>query len=386
MKEDILKYYKLIGEVNATLSKAGTYDEAVKKTIRFYIDKIPCRLAVLWGIDETGGVLNPVYWIGNEDLTGKRNKADDGIVGKCFSNQISIMDKEKNVIVVPFSSDSEKYGCVQLVGADDHILTEEEGDLAELLAVLITSKIDEEALVPYAWPYNEILISAENIEKTFVNGDIETRVLKGISMNVYKGEFLVILGESGCGKSTLLNIIGGMDRATSGEFSFRGKKLQSASEDEMTDYRRDNIGFIFQNYNLMPNLTAVQNIDIIGELVNDPMDAGEVLDLVGLSDRKDKYPSQLSGGQQQRVSIARSLVKKPSLILADEPTAALDYATSIGVLKVIEKIVSGGTTMVMVTHNEEITKMADRVVRLRDGRLYETTINKHPVKAEELVW
>ena len=213
-----------------------------------------------------------------------------------------------------------------------------------------------------------------------------TKVLKGVNLDIYKGEFLTLLGESGCGKSTLLNIIGGMDQATSGSFHYLGQDFSKATQDQLTDFRRDNIGFIFQGYNLMPNLNAVQNLDLIGELVENPMDSEEALELVGLSQRKNNYPSQLSGGQQQRVSIARALVKRPKLILADEPTAALDYTTSIEVLSVMERIVESGATMVMVTHNEEITRMADRVVHMRDGKIFEVTVNRHRAHAEDLVW
>ena len=175
-------------------------------------------------------------------------------------------------------------------------------------------------------------------------------------------------------------------KADSGSIQFMGKELSNATQEELTTYRRENIGFIFQSYNLISTLTASQNIDLIGEMVQEHLSSDEVLGLVGLQDKKNNYPSQLSGGQQQRVSIARALVKKPKLILADEPTSALDYATSIEVLSVLENVVKSGTTMVMVTHNEEITRMAHRVVRMRNGRTYDVTINRHPVPATELVW
>ena len=177
-----------------------------------------------------------------------------------------------------------------------------------------------------------------------------------------------------------------MDQATSGSFTYMGEDYSNATQEQLTEFRRSNVGFIFQGYNLMPNLNALQNLDLIGELVDDALDSSEALDLVGLSERKNNYPSQLSGGQQQRVSIARALVKKPKLILADEPTAALDYATSIEVLTVMERIVESGTTLVMVTHNEEISRMADRVVHMRDGRMYEVTVNRHRAHAADLVW
>jgi len=235
-------------------------------------------------------------------------------------------------------------------------------------------------------PPVQTVMKVRNVKKAYLNGTVLTTVLKGVNLDVYEGEFLALLGESGCGKSTLLNILGGMDSADEGEVSFIDHDITHATEEELTKFRRDNIGFIFQGYNLMPNLTARQNLKLIGELVKEPRDADEVLALVGLTDKADNYPSQLSGGQQQRISIARALIKAPKLIFADEPTAALDYATSIEVLRVLENVVHNNTTMVMVTHNEEITRMADRVVRMRDGKVYEITVNRHPVHAEELVW
>lgn len=232
----------------------------------------------------------------------------------------------------------------------------------------------------------DILISVRDLYKTYHSGQIETPVLKGLSMDVYKGEFLCILGESGSGKSTVLNIIGGLVNADSGSILFNGKEIIRLSEKELTVHRRDNIGYIFQAYNLMPNLTAKQNLDIIAELTKKSSDSEELLKLVGMGDKINSYPSQLSGGQQQRVSIARALIKDPILILADEPTAALDLQTSKEVLGVFEQVVSRGTTLVIVTHNENITKMANRVIRLRNGTVYETIENPNPIKAKELEW
>lgn len=232
----------------------------------------------------------------------------------------------------------------------------------------------------------DILISVEDVYKTYHTGEIDTPVLKGITFDVYKGEFICILGESGSGKSTMLNIIGGLLNADSGSIKFNGKEIIDLSEKELTAHRRDNIGYIFQNYNLLPNLTAKQNLDIIAELTNSSADSEEMLKLVGLGEKVKSYPSQLSGGQQQRVSIARALIKNPVLVLADEPTAALDCETSKEVLEVFELVVSQGTTLVVVTHNENITKMANRIIRLRNGVVFETIINENPIKAKDLEW
>lgn len=230
------------------------------------------------------------------------------------------------------------------------------------------------------------LFFLREVTKTFGQGETEIQVLKGVNLDIREGEFLVILGESGCGKSTMLNIIGGMDQLTTGTFLFDGKDYSKADEKTLTLYRRNSVGFIFQAYNLMPTLTAEENLDFIGELCEDSMDAKEALELVGLSERRKNYPAQMSGGQQQRVSIARALVKRPRIILADEPTAALDYETSIEVLSVLEEVIHGGTTILMVTHNEEIAKMADRVIRMKGGVVAEVMMNAHPASAKELVW
>lgn len=233
----------------------------------------------------------------------------------------------------------------------------------------------------------EVIISLKNVSKSYMNGDNITKALKGVDLDIFTGEFLCIVGESGCGKSTMLNLIGGLDSLSEGIITFMNQDISTASRKELTLYRRNHTGFIFQNYNLMNNLNAKQNLDLIAELVENPMDSDEVLELVGLENKKTCYPSQLSGGQQQRISIARALVKNPKLILADEPTAALDYETSIEVLSVLERILQKhGTTFVMVTHNEEITKMADRIVRLKGGRIDSIIINEHKLKAQKLEW
>ena len=211
--------------------------------------------------------------------------------------------------------------------------------------------------------------------------------MKGINLDVYEHEFVVVLGESGCGKSTMMNIIGGMDYLTSGTLTIEGKDYSHPDDASLTAFRREYVGFIFQSYNLMPNLSAIENVRFISEIAKDPITPEEAIAKVGLSERADNYPSQLSGGQQQRVSIARAIVKNPKLILADEPTAALDLNTSREVLSVIQEIVrKNDTTVMMVTHNPEIGKMADRVVRVSNGRIASIKRNLHPLDAQELSW
>ena len=226
------------------------------------------------------------------------------------------------------------------------------------------------------------LLSVKEIKKSFGG----TVILDNVSLELNSGQAVCIAGKNAAGKTTLLNIIGGMDRPTSGSFVFDGIDLSKADERKLTDYRRYSLGFIYQAYNLINTLTVKENLDFIDGLANDPIPIAEALEMVGLADKANKYPTQLSGGQQQRVTIACALSKKPRLILADEPTAALDYATSIDVLGLRQKAGRNGTTLIRVTHNEEIARMANRVIHIQDGVVSEVTINKYPAAANELVW
>ncbi len=406
MAAEIMQQFKLIGDIQSIIAKSETLDQALQEGLRAIVRTCDAEAAVIWYADTNAdNILRPTYWVGPEDLTSRHHAPGEGSVGRVFATQkaerlfdfatagdpvtqtdFQTMDVT-SMICVPFSTLTENLGCIQLVNkADGTLWTEEEADIAEIMSMTAAMAISENEQLQPPRDLGRIVIEARDIKREFKSGDVVTRVLKGVNLNVYEGEFLVLLGESGCGKSTLLNIIGGMDQATSGTLRFDGSDLSHATQAELTEYRRKNIGFIFQSYNLMPNLTALQNLRLIAELVDDPMDCEHALELVGLSDRMSSYPSQLSGGQQQRVSIARALVKNPRIIFADEPTAALDYTTSIEVLQTMERIVAEGTTLVMVTHNEEITRMADRVVRLRNGRTHEITVNRRPVHATDLVW
>ena len=226
-----------------------------------------------------------------------------------------------------------------------------------------------------------------NVTKIYGQNDSQTFALRGINLSVQRGEFCVLLGPSGSGKSTLLNIIGGIDRASSGEILIDGHILRSLTDHQLTSYRRDHIGYIFQQYNLISNLTVRENIEVGAYLSDDPLDVDEVIATLGISLQQDKLPSQLSGGQQQRCSIGRAVVKNPDILLCDEPTGALDYATSKEILRLIEKVNQRyGCTVIMVTHNEAIQYMADHVVVIRDGRVRRNLINKHKMHAENLEW
>ena len=406
MNKNDLKYFKIIGKMHTSISSAKKYDEAVTACLKIILENSMADYAVIWKADlSVTPTLYPMYWICPIDLSSHSYPSGIGIVGKSFENgkTETIFDFRQDaeqsllecfsgidissVTCIPLFSGDVCHGCVQFIkSAENGLFTQDDVDTCELLAMMAQMELEAEAPLENYAPHEKILLSVKNIHKYFQNGETMAHVLKGINLDIYEGEFVCLLGESGCGKSTFLNIIGGLEKADSGTFTFCDKEYQNASEEELTDYRRKNIGFVFQSYNLMPNLTGKQNLDLIGELVDEPMDSSEALKIVGLTDKTDSYPSQLSGGQQQRVSIARAIVKKPKVIMADEPTAALDFKTSIEVLDVFADVVKNGTTLIMVTHNEEITKMADRVVRFRNGKVYEVTINRNPKHASELVW
>ena len=232
-----------------------------------------------------------------------------------------------------------------------------------------------------------MFLSIDNIRKSYGEGDSKVEVLKGISMGVEKGEICVLLGPSGSGKSTLLNIIGGIDSADFGSIAIRGERMDEMNEKRLTDYRRRHLGYIFQMYNLIPNLTVRENIEVGAYLSDSPLNVDELMHTLGIYDHRDKLPNQLSGGQQQRTSIGRAIVKNPDILLCDEPTGALDYNTSKDILKLIETVNQKyGSTVVMVTHNGAIRDMADRVVRLRDGMIRENTVNQVKTAAEDLEW
>lgn len=232
-----------------------------------------------------------------------------------------------------------------------------------------------------------MFLELNQIKKSFGSGESRVQVLKGIDLAVEKGEFCVLLGPSGSGKSTLLNILGGIDRADSGDILIDGERMADMNEKALTLYRRRHLGYIFQMYNLIPNLTVRENIEVGAYLSRRPLDVDELLHLLGLWDHRGKLPNQLSGGQQQRTSIGRAIVKNPDILLCDEPTGALDYKTSKEILKLIETVNQKyGNTVIMVTHNDAIRLMADRVVRLRDGAIRSNETNAVKVPAQDLEW
>lgn len=403
MQRDELKIYQTLGEMHTRISTVTTFDEAVQAVAKAIVDEGMADHVIVWCSD--GKECYPYYWIFPLDVTTERIPAGQGIVGKVceteepdyyadFIKEADGNEQERfqganvtSVSCVPFHIHDRLEGCIEFLRTDEtKPFTEEEKDVCALLSDISELYIREMAPDAEAKNPGKVLLSARDVQKSFRSGGGLSHILKGVNVDVFNGELLCLQGESGCGKSTFLNIAGGLLNADGGRLLFMDRDVLSMTEKELTEYRRDFVGFVFQSYNLMPNLTAKQNLDLIAELVENPMDSMEALELVGMKEKANRYPAELSGGQQQRVSIARALVKRPKLIFADEPTAALDYKTSIEVLSVFERIKENGTTVLMVTHNGEITRMADRVIRFRDGKTYEIQVNQHPVKAAELKW
>ena len=230
-------------------------------------------------------------------------------------------------------------------------------------------------------------VTFEHVFKTYKTGDVEVAALKDASFTISKGEICVIVGQSGAGKTTLLNILGGMDTLTSGKVLLEGQEVSAYRGKELARYRREEIGFVFQFYNLIPNLTALENVELAAQIIKDPMPAAEVLTQVGLGERMDNFPAQLSGGEQQRVAIARALAKNPKLLLCDEPTGALDYNTGKAILKLLQDTArNSGMTVIIITHNSALTAMADRVIELKSGTVLSERVNARAVPVEEIEW
>ena len=230
-------------------------------------------------------------------------------------------------------------------------------------------------------------VEFKNVGKIYHMGEVDIEALKNVNFIIEKGEFCVVVGASGAGKTTILNILGGMDGLTSGQVLLDGEEISSYNKKKLTSYRRFDIGFVFQFYNLVQNLTALENVELAAQICKDPLDAMAVLEMVGLKDRAGNFPAQLSGGEQQRVAIARALAKNPKLLLCDEPTGALDYNTGKAVLKLLQDACrKRGMTVVVITHNQALTAMADRVITVKSGTVWKMEMNEHIVPVEEIEW
>lgn len=387
MNENIIDKFK------NSLYSSDNLISSIYSNIKMLVENKYADYAILW-FGENENAITPYYWLCPYDLA--KAKCSEHVKSSYINNKIVIKKEDselkkyfseeiKNIIYLPLEVNNKTIGVLEFIKKSNEF-PNESVETFKIVSLIISKAIAKKNILVNKKEDKELLLAIKDLYKTYDNGIIKNKVLKGINIDIYKGEFLCILGESGCGKSTLLNIIGGLIDTDKGSLLFNGKEIIGLSERELTKHRRENIGYIFQSYNLMPNLTAKQNLDLIAELLKTSNSSEEMLKLVGMEDKIDSYPSELSGGQQQRVSIARALVKNPILILADEPTAALDCETSKGVLEVFEKVVRNGQTLIVVTHNENITKIADRIIRLKNGKIYETSVNINKLKAKDLEW
>lgn len=395
---------QILWQVMEALRGANQLEEALSRCLDLLCKGTRSNKGSIWMLDEQSGRTIATNVYGTDDATGESAGPGEGLVGHVVESGESEMYKaadvqnmklagadspalsNKTVLCVPIKTPKHTVGCLLLTGKEAEY-TEEEQSICGQCCAILALDIEDKGFTFRPFEDREPVVRVRGVMKEFMSGEEMRQILKGVDLDVYPGELVVVLGESGCGKSTLLNIIGGMDRMTEGQVIVEGKDMSDPTEEELTEYRRKYVGFIFQAYNLMPNLSAFENIEFIAEISDNAMDSMEALKLVGLEEKANSMPSALSGGQMQRISIARALVKSPKIILADEPTAALDYDTSIKVLSVIEKIAKeNNTTILMVTHNPEIAKMANRVVKLRDGKISSIRVNLKPLKATDLVW
>ena len=407
MSERKTRFTRAIWQITQELSNADELDNALAASLEVIIRCLNSEGGTIWLLDRESDRLFPIFNRGTVDISGITIENGQGVAGAVVKSGEAIIvedaarderftrsvDEEtgfvtKSILCAPLKNSRETIGCVEVINRlDGGVYDEEDLALCEALTGLTAIVMEEKGLQFRPSAEKEVIISLRGITKDYPSGDGVAHVLKGINLDIYKNEFLVILGESGCGKSTMVNIIAGMDFLTDGQLFVGGKDFSHPTDKELTRFRREYLGFVFQSYNLMPNLTALENVQFIADIAPNSMPADEALAKVGLTDRAGNYPSALSGGQQQRVAIARAVVKRPQIIFADEPTAALDYQTSVEVLTVFEEIKKQvGTTIMMITHNPEIAKMADRVIRLRDGKVSSIKVNLHPLRAEELSW
>ena len=366
---------------------------------------LSCEQGSIWVKEKSGKYLYALAQRGDANLIGCRIGVGSGLTGQAavsgepFKAEKSRCEEffcaeekeaglpEGSLLWIPLKTPAAVMGCIQLGGPLQGCFKAEDIEAGKRYSAIISLDLEDCGVDSLPDADQKTIASLRNVVKDYGKDDSLTHVLKKINLDIYENETMVILGESGSGKSTLLNILGGMTQLTSGRYELDGRDLSTPSEHELTAFRRSELGFIFQAYNLMPNLTARENVQIISELNSHPMDPDRALELVGLSTRANHLPSALSGGQQQRVAIAREIAKSPRMILADEPTAALDYDTSIEVLTVLQDVVRNQkTTLVIVTHNNEIAKMANRVVYLKDGRISGIRVNLSPLQASQLVW
>ncbi len=393
--------WMMIGSLQESTDLLGLLENALKQTIEL----CNAEAGTFWLFMKEDQQAFPLVAIGpnSQALSGLRLNRGEGIAGWVIENSESIIVedtqndpkwssrfdqhsgfKTKSLICYPVTSNDICIGCIQLINKKDNsYFNHDDLALCSNLGLVIGYALEKNGFLLNSIPAAQIVFSVKNILKSYSSGENKIIALNNISLDIFKGELLVILGASGSGKSTLLNILGGIDTPDNGEVWSGKTNLSKAGDKLLTKYRRHDVGFVFQSYNLIPDLTAYENVALAAELAKDPLPIKEALDAVELLHRANHFPNQLSGGEQQRVSIARALVKQPRILLCDEPTGALDHLTGKKVLGIIEKLSRElGHTVIIVTHNNAIGAVADRVVRMRSGNIIELSRNPKPVSAE----
>lgn len=402
--------YEVIGKIQKRVVSNGKLEDTLQECFSILIEYLNVENIICWYFNEKEDKFHPLYFMSNYDFTKLRYGINDRIIGKVFKNNISDIlndyvkgtdeqlenifeeNEIEQIITIPLHTKINKYGCLQFINTKAKgKLTDEEIDTLEILSIMIAITLDDNPNILFKAYEQKTIIAIKNLYKIYKDGDSTLNALDGVNLEIYEGEFIVILGESGCGKSTLLNVIGGLISPSKGEAIYfnddKTLNFTKATDDELCVYRRKTIGYIFQSYYLMPNINIYQNVELISELVDNPNDIMQMLKNVNLEDKSMAMPAKLSGGQQQRVAIARAMVKKPKILLADEPTAALDYNNSIAILSIFREMVKNeNVTLVMVTHNEEIARMADRVIKMSKGKIKEIRTNLCPANANDLSW
>ena len=383
------------------------------ETMRIFLEELAseskAEAASVWLLDEENKI--SLYAACGENCGGLEQlvlKRGQGICGACMEQNDVVLTENvaqdhrwesradrltgfhtESILAVPISaSQTGAFGCLELLNKKGGAFDEDDISLGCTMAGLLAKWFYESGISIPSLKKREVLVEGVNLTKTYGEGDACVHALDDVSFRIHKGELTVILGSSGCGKSTLLNVIGAMTRPDSGKVIFDGiGDIAGFRKKQQTLFRKDMVGFVFQFYNLIPELTVWENVALAADMAKAPRPVEEVLEMMGLSHRKDHYPSQLSGGEQQRVSIARALVKNAAFLLCDEPTGALDYNTGKQILIELEKLArEQGQTVVIVTHTTSISTIADRILKMRSGRIVEEIVNPHPVSAAMVEW
>ncbi len=407
MNHDRINYTQVIWEITCLLQEADSLETALRTSLEEVVKAVDAEAGTVWFYNAGGDKrIYPSFWIGGADLTGLSLACGEGIAGGVVAEAKTTVVKDcqsdprwagrfdaatgfvtRSMICVPLTNKYETVGCIQIINKrDGSLYTDDDVSLCENLAMLTAIAIDNKGLHLGFTEEKTSVITLQNASKTVIQGKEEITWFRDMNLDILEGEFLVILGEAGSGRAALMQIISGTDRLTDGTFLFEGQDYTLAGDASLTEYRRQTVGCVFSENDLIPVLTVKEHLSLIGERIRKPLDAETVLERVNLSAVKNKYPAQLTDGQKQRVSLAQAIIKNPRIIVADEPISTLPYASGMEVLSLFEDLRHDGITVVLGTHNEEIAKMADRVVRMRGGTVTEISANRHPKSAKELVW